>query len=99
MPRTYTWQSRRQYRLPPNWPQLRRAVMHRDQHTCQLRYDGCQGHATDVDHIEPGDNHDPNNLQAACRRCHATKSAREGNAAKIPTKRPPEPHPGAVGGG
>ena len=92
-------QSRRRERLPANWQQLRRAVMHRDQRTCQLRYPGCQIRATDVDHITPGDDHRLDNLQAACRRCHATKSAREGVAAKQPRTRPPEAHPGAVGGG
>jgi hypothetical protein len=38
--------------------------------------------ASDVDHIEHGDNHNPSNLQALCRFHHARKSAREGAQAK-----------------
>jgi hypothetical protein len=41
----------------------------------------CALPATDVDHIEPGDNHDASNLQALCRFHHARKSAREGASA------------------
>ncbi|MFI9721515.1 HNH endonuclease signature motif containing protein [Streptomyces sp. NPDC052396] len=44
--------------------------------------------ATDVDHIEPGDNHDAGNLQALCRFHHAKKSATEGaNAANAKRER------------
>jgi len=39
--------------------------------------------ATTVDHIKPisqgGDKYDWNNLQSMCRRCHSSKSAREGS--------------------
>ncbi|MEU7177038.1 MULTISPECIES: HNH endonuclease [Streptomyces] len=45
-------------------------------------------YATDVDHIEPGDNHDAENLQSLCRHHHARKSAREGaNAANAKRER------------
>ncbi|WP_439422948.1 HNH endonuclease [Saccharothrix sp. HUAS TT10] len=51
-----------------------------------------------MDHRVPGLDHSDENLQAACARCHATKSAREGNEAKARLhamrKRPPESHPG-----
>lgn len=88
--------STRRQRLPSNWPITRRRILDRDHHQCQLRYPDCTHHATEVDHVTPGDNHHPANLQAACRSCHATKSAREGNAAKRPRTRPPEPHPGRI---
>lgn len=90
--------STRRHRLPPNWPAIRAATLNRDHHTCQLRYPGCTTRATHADHITPGDNHHPSNLQAACPHCHNTKSAREGNraatAARQPRTRQPEPHPG-----
>ncbi|WP_395105265.1 HNH endonuclease [Actinomadura sp. SCN-SB] len=86
--------------LPPQWPRLRRAVLERDGHTCRIQGPRCQGRATEVDHIQPGDNHDPNNLQAVCTPCHATKTGKE-NAARLNASRPrrrrePEPHPGIL---
>lgn len=86
-------------RLPPNWSTtIQPSILRRDKYQCKLKYVGCLGTATEVDHIERGDNHDPKNLQAACERCHATKSGREGNQAKARLKklgkRPPERHPG-----
>jgi hypothetical protein len=49
-----------------------------------------------VDHIERGDNHDEDNLQALCRWHHAQKSSSEGHEAQRPKqrqRREPEPHP------
>lgn len=88
----------RRDRLPPRWTTIRAGVLTRDQWQCQLRYDGCQILATEVDHIQPGDDHTPANLQSVCARCHSTKSAREGVAARVTIARrgtrPPETHPG-----
>jgi len=74
--------SNRASRLPSNWTALRRAVLKRDNNSCQIQEPGCLGRATEVDHIQAGDDHRLSNLQAACRACHAAKSGREGNAAK-----------------
>ena len=69
--------STRRHRLPPGWGRLRRQVLRRDGGICQT----CGDVATEVDHIVPGDNHDPSNLAAICTPCHRAKSSREGNAA------------------
>ena len=66
---------------------------------CELRIEGvCVGWATEVDHINRGDDHSRENLRAACRRCHAKKSSAEGHARKRELrelrKRRVERHPG-----
>jgi 5-methylcytosine-specific restriction protein A len=88
--------STRRSRLPSNWDTIRAYVLHRDDWRCQIRGPRCAGRASDVDHIERGDNHAVKNLQAACRPCHASKSSREGRAAKASPKRAPETHPGII---
>jgi 5-methylcytosine-specific restriction protein A len=86
--------SNRKERLPANWSSLRLFVLERDGYRCQLAYASCIVDATEVDHIEPGDDHRPVNLQAACVPCHRIKSAREGHAAKPKRRRRTEQHPG-----
>ena len=60
----------------------------------------CASDATDVDHIEAGDNHNLDNLQSLCRQHHLSKSAAEGVEARraILAKRvrPTERHPGVL---
>jgi hypothetical protein len=80
--------------------------MKRDDHSCQakLRVGGrCGEPATDVDHIDPGDDHRDENLQALCDWHHKRKSGLEGAAAlarkraKIKKKyRRSEGHPGLL---
>ena len=66
----------------------RRRVLDRDQHRCRLRYSGCLGVATEVDHVrgvaailhaggarQQAD--DPSNLAVVCSACHRIKSKRE----------------------
>ncbi|MCZ0996303.1 HNH endonuclease signature motif containing protein [Streptomyces noursei] len=96
--------SDRRSRLPRNWPVLRLSVLKRDGFQCVavLRDTGarCTAPATDVDHIVPGDDHDPANLQALCRWHHARKSSAEGAAARrrrVSRRRPAERHPGELG--
>jgi 5-methylcytosine-specific restriction endonuclease McrA len=91
--------SDRSSRLPSNWEtEIHPRILNRDKRLCKIKDHGCQVVATEVDHKVRGDNHADSNLQAACERCHARKSAREGNEAKAKLKalrfRPPERHPG-----
>lgn len=87
--------SDRATRLPPDWPRRRKRILRRDS-VCQV----CQlAPSTEVDHINPGDDHSDANLQGICAPCHATKSGREGGraAARRPSaRRPADPHPGLI---
>lgn len=59
------------------WRQLRNLVL-QEVPLCQTR--GCAALATEVDHIVPlarGGTHDRENLQALCKPCHSSKTARE----------------------
>ncbi|MBH5296526.1 HNH endonuclease [Corynebacterium ulcerans] len=93
------WSTDRKSRLPKNWLALRHRILTRDNYRCQLRYDGCKGFATDVDHIHRGDNHADSNLQSACSACHLKKTHAEALAARRLKKarrfRPTERHPGS----
>ena len=78
---------------------IRRQVLRDDNWVCQIQMaDRCLGNASEVDHIDRGDDHSRGNLQAACWRCHAKKSSMEGLEARRRkrelSKRPPERHPG-----
>jgi 5-methylcytosine-specific restriction endonuclease McrA len=48
--------------------------MERDNWTCYI----CGQAAMEVDHVNPGDNHNSENLKAICIYCHRKKSGREG---------------------
>jgi len=98
-----SWEgSDRRARLPHDWQKRRLRVLIRDGYKCQVRLATgplCLQPAGEVDHIVPGDNHDPANLRAICRSCHGRKTAAEGNAARKrlpPKRRPAERHPGAL---
>lgn len=91
--------SRRRHRLPENWHAIRMPVLRDAGFVCELRYEGvCVGTASEVDHINRGDDHSRSNLRAACWRCHAKKSSMEGHARKRELrelrKRKQERHPG-----
>lgn len=90
----HNWQnSTRAQRLPGNWRTLRLEILKRDGYRCQIALDGCTGAANEVDHIQPGDNHDPSNLRAACTWCN--KRSNIATRPKRPSMyRTPERHPG-----
>lgn len=94
--------STRKTELPPDWSVRRVRVLRRDGYRCQaVDSTGvkCGAPANQCDHIERGDNHDEDNLQALCRWHHARKSSQEGVAARRPRPRRdrvPEAHPGLV---
>lgn len=62
------------------WPAFRAAILDRDGHSCQIRYEGiCTGRATAVDKIIPAARRpdlarDPNNARAACEPCNDHKA-------------------------
>lgn len=90
--------SDRRARLPSDWHRLRLSILRRDNYRCRIGSTGCSGVATDVDHILRGDDHRPENLQAACSVCHRKKTVAEAVEArrnkKARIKRPTERHPG-----
>lgn len=95
-------QSTRRQRLPKNWAQIRRQVLHRDRHLCQILLEDvgtiCGELATEVDHVVAGDNHALTNLQAICTWHHRRKSSAEGAAARPKFEsrlRKQEAHPSA----
>lgn len=91
--------STRRLRLPPNWNQLRAEVRTRSGGRCEeVGDDGrrCNEPGRDCDHIVRGDLHDLSNLQWLCPKHHASKSGREGAAARPRERRPPEKHPGLL---
>jgi 5-methylcytosine-specific restriction endonuclease McrA len=97
------WESRsaRHERLPDDWEEsYRKPTMRKARGLCQIRGPRCTHRATQIDHIRPGDDHSLTNLQAACKNCHADKSAAEGVSARSQKrakgKRPPERHPGRM---
>lgn len=85
------------------WRHLRRQVLDRDDHQCQIRHqDTCIGHATQVDHIistaAGGPEMDPTNAQAACAPCNAWKATQEGAASRARRRAQPPAttHPGIL---
>lgn len=62
------------------WQRVRKLVLDRDGHECQLRLRVCTKVATTVDHIVPlsagGARLDMANLQAACRPCNTAKGGK-----------------------
>lgn len=62
------------------WPHLRKQILARDGHACQIRLPGCHRTANCVDHIIPwlagGAWYDPTNLRAACTHCNAGRANR-----------------------
>jgi 5-methylcytosine-specific restriction protein A len=73
------------YAYRGGWPERRLRVLERDGYVCQLRYPGCLGRASQVDHIvqpEAGGTDSLENLRSACQQCHATRTGRQGALAK-----------------
>lgn len=75
------------------WRAIRRRVLVRDNHTCQIRRPGCTGHATTVDHIQPhslGGTDTMDNLRAACAYCNYSRGNGQRTTAR-PRRRPQQP--------
>ena len=95
------WTGERSKRLPSNWAALRKRVLARDGYQCRIRSHVCSFHATEVDHIVAGDNHDLGNLQSVCSDCHKQKTSFEASSASRRKRelklRPRDRHPGERG--
>jgi hypothetical protein len=63
------------------WPRIRKAILERDNHLCQIVGPRCTTHATHVDHIIPvtqgGPWWEPTNLRASCQNCNLGRVDRE----------------------
>lgn len=62
--------STRRATLPPDWERRRQRILRRDV-TCRLSLPVCTILATEVDHIDDPDDHEPPNLRGVCPPCHA----------------------------
>ena len=81
--------------LPADWPSRRVRVLQRDRFICRR----CGAAATDVDHIDGGDDHSLGNLQALCHSCHMKKTGAAGGTAPRRRRRlhrEPGRHPGLL---
>jgi hypothetical protein len=60
------------------WARIRKQILERDNHTCQIRGENCTTTANQVDHIIPivagGAWYDPHNLRASCATCNNKRS-------------------------
>jgi hypothetical protein len=65
------------------WPRIRKAVLARDGHLCQIKGPKCKGVADQVDHIVPvsagGPWFDKDNLRASCGPCNNARVDRSGS--------------------
>lgn len=63
------------------WQRTRLVVLERDEFRCRVRLPGCEGEATDADHVIPpadgGDRWDLANLRAACGFCNRSRASRQ----------------------
>jgi len=91
--------STRRQRLPKDWPRTRRRIIRRDRACVWELSDGtvCGAEGSDVDHIEPGDDHSDENLRLLCAWHHQRKSSSEGGGAaartRVRTHKPKPTHP------
>lgn len=73
----------------------RKLAMERCRWRCEIRLDGCQGTASQCDHIVPvssGGTNDLSNLRGACSSCHAKTTAQQGGGYRRGGRRAdPEP--------
>jgi 5-methylcytosine-specific restriction endonuclease McrA len=77
------------YRYDGAWRRVRVQVLERDGGVCQLRLEGCQHEASEVDHVVDirlrGGVLDPDNCRSVCGPCHRRRS----NAKQQRSRQPP----------
>ena len=76
------------------WRRARAKALKDARGRCEVHYTGCQGAASQVDHID-GIANDPNhtNLRAVCVSCHGKITSKQGNDAQRGRTKDPEPTP------
>lgn len=94
-----TWPARsgRRQALPRNWSAIRRVVLDRDGRRCTYldpTLGRCPLPATDVHHVNDGDDHSSGNLVSLCGPHHRSITAAESVVARRSSKRSTSPHPG-----
>jgi 5-methylcytosine-specific restriction endonuclease McrA len=71
------------------WPKVRRMVLNRDGHRCQIQGPNCTGQANHVDHIVSpmidGAWFDPTNLRASCPTCNLERAHQTSPRSTYPT--------------
>jgi 5-methylcytosine-specific restriction protein A len=83
------WKGQRRNGYGSAWAKIRRAVLV-EEPACRV----CGAPSTDVDHIVPrslGGTDDRSNLRGLCRRCHQTKTGKEGAHAAAAARKPLPP--------
>lgn len=70
--------SNRRAELPKDWPTIRRAILRRDPVCVRCH----AAPSTDVDHIGDKHDHSETNLRGLCGPCHASRTGKQGNAAR-----------------
>jgi 5-methylcytosine-specific restriction endonuclease McrA len=86
------------------WKRLRKTILERDRHECQIRGPLCQGVATAVDHIVAhalGGGDEPGNLRAACKPCNSSlaHTARRGGGFSGRPRHPSPPYAASLPSG
>ena len=79
-----------------DWRKARLKCLQRCQWRCEIRLAGCQGAASQVDHITPvsqGGTHDQSNLRGACKSCHAKVTAQQGGGFRSGRRTAADPKP------
>lgn len=96
--------SRRTVPLPPDWHRIVPVILARDP-VCRWgelpEEEGwCRSDSTEVDHMGAADDHRPEVLRGICSPCHARRTSRQANAAKVLRARmrvrPADNHPGYI---
>ena len=74
------------------WKRARLACLQLARYRCQLRLEGCQGAASEADHIY-GLAQDPHHqhLRAVCTSCHRKRTAEQGHEARRAGRPAPDP--------
>lgn len=75
------------------WKHARLACLRRANWRCEIRLEGCQGAASQADHVDQlANDPDHKRLRAACKSCHGKVTAQQGKGARL-ARAPADPEP------